>query len=150
MRSSSTVVVALLLLATPASAEKPKPFWAVGPAGGAFGLFVEGGVTAGQLGFETFAAAYSGGAFLGRLAVRLPAKYVAFSLGPALGYVEVPGHYVSGVWFEPLSLGVEIDPVCHLRIGLLGAYAQVFGYAPEGALRGALTVGYVMGQCDKP
>ena len=155
-----------------------KPFWAGGPAGGAFGLYVETGVTAGDLGVETFAAGssavgvslrwldasvvgfgglsfdsrYSGGAFLTHVAMRVPFKYLAFTLGPSLGYLEVPGHYVSGVVFEPLSVGLEIDPVCHLRIVLSGALAQVFSdtIAPEGMLRGALTVGYVMGRCLAP
>ncbi len=182
MRLSSTIVVVSGLLVTaPVFADdaaplaaRPKPFWAVGPAGGAFGLFVEGGVTAGQFGFDTFAAGllavgvslrwfeasvigfggssfdgnYSGGAFLGHVALRVPVNYVAFTLGTGLGYVEVPGHTMSGVAFEP-SVGIEIDPVCHLRIGLLGAWAQIFNaYASDGVLRGALTVGYVMGRCQ--
>jgi hypothetical protein len=168
-----------VLCAAPAEADdspRPKPFWTAGPAGGAFGLFVEGGATAGQFGFETFAAGsgsvgvslrwfeasvigyggssfdsdYNGGAFLARVAARVPVSYVAFTLGPGLGYVAVPGHIVSGTVFEPVSVGIEIDPVCHLRIGLLGAYGLVFGDAPEGMLRGALTVGYVMGRCRTP
>ena len=174
---SSTIVLISGLLATPARADDSAPFWwRAGPAGGAFGLFVEGGATAGQFGFETFGAgslavgaslrwfeasvagylgssfdsAYSGGAFLVRLALRFPVKYVAFTLGAGLGYVEVPGHIVSGTWFEPVSIGVEVDPVCHLRLGVLGAYAQIYGDAPEGAMRGALTVGYVMGKCADP
>ena len=157
-----------------------KPFWAVGPAGGAFGLFVDGGFTAGQFGLDTFAAgtldvgvslrwfeasvtgfggssfdgAYSGGAFLVRTALRIPVKYVALSFGPAAGYVDVPGHTIRGFAFE-LSGGIEIDPICHLRIGLLGGWAWVFGdvYGDvgvyEGVFRGALTVGYVMGRCIK-
>jgi len=137
-------------------------------------LFAGGGATAGVFGFETFAAAswhvgaslrwfeisangfyggsfdslYGGGAFLARMAARVPVQYVAFTLGPSFGYVEVPGHLVSGFVFEPVTLGADIDPVCHLRIGIEGAWAQVFGEAPQGALRGALTIGYVMGRCD--
>ncbi len=183
LRLSWTILVVSVLLAAPAAADDTaagavqhaNSFWAAGPAGGAFGLFIEGGVTAGQFGFDTFAAAslglgvslrwfeasvigyggssfdgnYNGGAFLAHVALRVPVKYVAFTLGTGLGYVEVPGHYVSGVAFEP-SVGLEIDPVCHLRIGLLGGLAQVFAeYAPQGILRGALTVGYVMGRCRK-
>ncbi len=155
--------------------QKPS-FWKSGPAGGAFGLFAEGGVTAGQFDFDTFGAGslalgvslrwfeasvvgyggssfdgnYSGGGFLGRAALRVPVKYVAFTLGPGLGYVEVPGHYASGVVFEPLEVGLEINPVCHLRIGLLGAFAPAFNVGFEGILRGALTVGYAMGSCSKP
>ena len=166
---------AAFTLASSAKADEPAPrWWRVGPAGGAYGLFVDGGATAGQFGFEQFAAAsigigvslrwfeasangyfgssfdanYSGGAFLAHVALRVPVTYVAFTLGSSLGYVEVPGHTVSGFTVEPVVLGVEMDPVCHLRIGLEGAWAQIFSeYAPEGALRGALTIGYVMGRC---
>jgi len=56
---------------------------------------------------------------------------------------------VSGVVFEPLEVGLEIDPVCHLRIGLLGAWAPAFSTDFEFVARGALTVGYVMGACSK-
>ena len=154
------------------SAQSPR-WWAEGPAGGAFGVFVEGGASVGQIGFAPFAAGslgvgaslrwfeasvtgyygssfdsvFAGGAFLARLALRVPVSYVAFSVGPALGYLEVPGHYVSGFAFEPLAVGVEIDPVCHLRLGLLGTWTQIFGDSPEGGFRGAITVGYVMGHC---
>jgi hypothetical protein len=168
----------VFVLASSANAdepERPSPWWSLGPAGGAYGFFVEGGGTAGIFGFESFAAAsfglgaslrwfeasatghfggsfdslYGGGAFLARFAARVPMQYVAFTLGPSLGYVEVPGHLVSGFVFEPVTIGVEIDPICHLRIGAQGAWAQVFGDAPQGALRGALTIGYVMGHCAR-
>jgi hypothetical protein len=184
LRLSSTVVVVSLLAAHAgdaradgdASVQAKPSFWKSGPAGGAFGFFVEGGVTGGQFDFDTFGAAslalgvslrwfeasvlgfggssfdgnYSGGAFLARVALRLPLKYVAFTLGQGLGYVEVPGHYVSGVVFEPLEVGFEVDPVCHLRIGVLGAWAPAFSTDFEGVARVAFTVGYVMGACSKP
>ncbi len=48
-----------------------------------------------------------------------------------------------------MSVGFELDPICHLRIGLLGALGGG-PFAPFGGLlRGALTVGYVMGACSK-
>jgi hypothetical protein len=179
LRFLSTIGVVSLLAAHPGKARadggegivQPKPsLWSSGPAGGAFGLFVEGGASAGcfcdffgesfysgSLGlgaslrwFEasftgyygsSFDAHYSGPAFLGRAALRVPVNHVAFSLGSELGYFTVPGHSIAGVMLEPVSAGVEIDPVCHLRIGLLGAFGFGYGYI----FRGALTVGYVMG-----
>jgi hypothetical protein len=176
LRLSSSLAAAVFLFASSAGADEPAPrWWRIGPAGGAYGLFASGGATAGQYGFETFAAAavdlgvslrwfeasatglfgsafdsrFSGGAFLAHVAARIPFTYVAFTLGPSIGYVEVPGHPdVSGFAFEPVVLGVEIDPICHLRIGVLGAFGQVYSDGTyEGALRGALTIGYVMGRC---
>jgi hypothetical protein len=157
-------------------------FWKSGPAGGAFGFFVEGGATLGifagypfgaaSLGlgvslrwfeasftgyygssFGSFDGPYSAAGFLGRVALRIPAKYVAFTLGGELGYVAVlsgqPDVFTRGLVFEPLSVGVEIDPVCHLRIGVLGAFGAGYSNWDVGIFRGALTVGYVMGACSK-
>jgi hypothetical protein len=73
-------------------------------------------------------------------------------LGTELGYVAIvtgePVLFTRGLVVEPLSVGVEIDPVCHLRVGLLGAFG--IGYTDVYIFRGALTVGYVMGACSKP
>jgi hypothetical protein len=99
---------------------------------------------------STFEAGYSGGGFLGRVAARVPVSYVAFSLGSEMGYLTVPGHVINGLVLEPVSLGVEIDPVCHLRIGVLGALGYAFAGVGNDVLRGALTVGYVTGACSKP
>ena len=162
---------------------QPKPsLWKSGPAGGAFGLFVEGGATAGafyvpfaagSLGlgvslrwfeasftgyygssFGTSEGPYTAYGFLGRIALRVPVSHVAFSLGTELGYVDVvsgsPDLFTRGLMFEPVSVGVEIDPVCHLRIGLLGTLGLTFNAFNAALLRGALTVGYVMGACSKP
>lgn len=178
------------LLAADAQAEgvdqpnvQPKPsFWNSGPAGGAFGLFVEGGATAGTFAGYPFAAValglggslrwfeasftgyygssfgtldgpYSAGGFLGRAAVRVPAKYLGFSLGADLGYVAVtsgnPAIFTRGLVFEPLSFGVDVDPVCHLRIGVVGALGTGYSVLAVGIFRGAITVGYVMGACSK-
>jgi hypothetical protein len=166
--------LALVLVAAPANADdSPTPRWTRGPAGGAFGFIVDGGATAGLFGLESFAAAslgvggtfrwfeasatgyfgssfdsiFRGGAFLVRLAARIPINFVAFTFGASLGYVDVPGHLVTGVAVEPISLGFEFDPICHLRIGVLGAYGQVVGEAPQTTLRGALTIGYATGRC---
>lgn len=175
------VVVSLLAAVGDARADggegnvQTKPsFWRSGPAGGAFGFFVEGGATAGTLigyafgagslgigmslhwfeasftgyygsSFDSLDGPYAAGGFVGRVALRVPARYVAFSLGSELGDVAVvSGHpvFTNVAVVEPLSIGLEIDPVCHLRIGLLG----VFG---DEVVRGALTVGYVMGPCSK-
>lgn len=76
---------------------------------------------------------------------------VAFTIGSALGYVDVSGHdNLTGVALEPLSVGIEADPVCHLRFGLLAAYAATFVRDPQGVFRSAITVGYVMGACPRP
>lgn len=163
---------------------QPKPsYWKSGPAGGAFGLFVEGGATAGNFAGYLFGAGsfgigvslrwfeasftgyygsapgfpsdgpYNAGGFLGRVALRVPVKYVSFSLGSELGYVDVvsgePVLFTHGLVLEPVSLGIEIDPVCHLRIGLLGAFGIGYSNSDIGILRGALTVAYVMGACSK-
>ena len=176
-------MLALSLLTADAKAQplaQSKPsFWTSGPAGGAYGLFLEGGVTAGSfeglagsypfaagsfgLGaslrwFEasftgyygsTFDSGYSGGGFLGRVAARVPVKYVAFTIGSELGYLKVPGHYIEGLVLEPVSLGVEIDPVCHLRIGVLGAFGWAFAGVGSDVFRSTLTVGYAMGPCPQ-
>lgn len=161
--------------ASDAQSSKAPSFWTSGPAGGAFGVFVESGATAGLFGPYAFAAGswsfgaslrwfevgvggyggasfdgwYSAYAFTGRASLRLPLRFVALSLGVEWGYVDVSEHTYSGWVFEPTT-GVELDPVCHLRLGVLGAVGQTTGALEDRVIvRGALTVGYVMGRCSR-
>ena len=176
MRFASSFAVVCLLFAGVARADAPTPLLRSGPTYDAFGFFVEGGATAGMVGgfptgagsiglgatlrwFEagftgyyssTFDGSYSGGAFLGRLAARIPTRFVAVTLGIELGYLDVPHHYIEGLIVEPFSIGLELEPVCHFRVGLLGAIGfGTFSAWDDSVLRAALTIGYVTGTCSK-
>jgi hypothetical protein len=169
LRFASTIVVVCLSFAGAAHAD-PKPSY------DAFGFFAEGGATVGlvggfptgagsvgigatlrwlELGFtgyygSTFDGSYSGGAFLGRVAARIPTRYVAVTFGSEIGYLDVPHHYIEGLLVEPFSIGLELEPVCHFRMGLLGAVGfGTFDAWDNSVLRVALTVGYVTGACSK-